>query len=81
MYLYKVTDKRPIHIFQFQKFNILYLENMCYILYLDVFLFKLKILIQWKIWHNDDLRHVNACHSTKTCNVTQKMVHLILHPS
>jgi hypothetical protein len=22
--------------------------------YVDVFLFKFKILIQWKIWHNDD---------------------------
>jgi len=36
MYLYKATNKRPIHIFQFQKFNTLYLENICYIFFIQV---------------------------------------------
>ncbi len=55
MYLYKATYKRPIHIFQFQKFDILYLENICYILNVNV-LFMLKILMQWKFKHNDDFK-------------------------
>jgi len=54
MYLYEATNKRPIHIFQLQKSNTLYLKNTCYIFYVDVLLFKLRILIEWKIWHNDD---------------------------
>jgi len=36
MYFYKATNKRPIHIFQLQKSNILYLENICYNFYVDV---------------------------------------------
>jgi hypothetical protein len=54
MYLYKATNKIPIHIFQIQKFNILYLENICYIFFIKFFLFKLKIVIQHFFWHNDD---------------------------
>jgi hypothetical protein len=37
MYLYKATNKRPIHGFQLQKSNILYLENICYNFYANVF--------------------------------------------
>jgi hypothetical protein len=54
MSLYKVTNKRPIHIFQLQKSKLYMWKIYVIIFYVDVFLFKLKILIQWQIWHNDD---------------------------
>jgi hypothetical protein len=54
MHLYKAINKRLVHIFQLQKFNILYLEIHVIKFYVYFFLFKLKILIQWEIWHNDD---------------------------
>jgi hypothetical protein len=40
--------------FSILKFQYLYWENICYYFYVDVFLFKLKFLIQPQIWHNDD---------------------------
>jgi hypothetical protein len=49
MYLYQAIDKRLVHNFQFQKSNTLYLKNTCYNFNVYVFLFKLRILIQWKI--------------------------------
>jgi hypothetical protein len=54
MYLYQATNKRPIHIFQLQK-SIFYIWKIHVIIsYVDVLLFKLRILIQWKIWHNGE---------------------------
>jgi hypothetical protein len=39
---YKATNKRPIHIFQLQKSNILYLENICYNFYVDFFFIQVE---------------------------------------
>jgi len=44
MYLYQATDKRLVHIFQFQKFNTLYLENTCYIFLCKCFLIQVENL-------------------------------------
>ncbi len=52
----KITNKKPIHIFQFKKSNIIYLENICFFFFnVNVFLVKVRILIHWEIWHNDDI--------------------------
>jgi hypothetical protein len=54
MYLYQAKNKRTIHIFQLQS-PILYIWRIHVIFFnVDISLFKLGILIQWKIWHNND---------------------------
>jgi hypothetical protein len=54
MYLYQATNKDQSIFFNF-KSPILYIRRIQVIIsYINVLLFKLRILIQWKIWHNDE---------------------------
>jgi hypothetical protein len=46
--------------------------------YIDVFLFKLKILIQWQIGHTKTCQCTT--HFAKNFSVTQKVIHLTLQP-
>jgi hypothetical protein len=46
-------------------------------LYMHVFLFKLKFLIQWKIWHLGMLMAWQCMIFYKNYNVMQKIIHLI----
>lgn len=72
MHLYKFIVKNLIHTFPCSKSIILYL------VYIDVFLFKLTILIQWQTCHTKTCQC--TIHFAKNYNVTQKVIHLTLQP-